>query len=60
VLRGMHGMQGPLSPSDIGGVLGKQRIAVQKVLAKLVDRQLVATAGGKYSSLENAIKRLKR
>lgn len=60
--RDVHGVlrasKTPLTPTAIGQRLGKPANAVQKVLPKLVERNVVVTSGdGTYEHIDNAIKR---
>jgi hypothetical protein len=61
VLAVLRGRNMPATPSEIAKALGKQRMPIQKVLPKLIDRRLIMAAGdGKYESLDSAIKRRRR
>jgi hypothetical protein len=58
VLAFMRGERRPLSPLNIARGIGEQRIAVQKVIAKLCDKHLATPAGnGLYELPEDAVRR---
>lgn len=60
VLAALNGAKNPMTPTEIGKLIGRDRIAVQKVLPKLLERRIVFTEGsGRYENMDTAIKNRK-